>query len=49
MTKEKLLMITQELLRTDNRLDFLLRLEQEEFEMLVASIRNRLQQTEKDK
>ncbi|MCX5815148.1 MAG: hypothetical protein NTX75_02750 [Proteobacteria bacterium] len=48
MTKEKLLMITLELLRTDNRLDFLLRLEQEEFEMLVASIRCRLQQTEKN-
>ncbi|OQB77351.1 MAG: hypothetical protein BWX92_01005 [Deltaproteobacteria bacterium ADurb.Bin135] len=48
MTKEKLLMITRELLKTDNRLDFLLKLEQEEFEMLVASIRNRLQQTEKN-
>ncbi|MEI6152607.1 MAG: hypothetical protein WCQ90_00805 [Deltaproteobacteria bacterium] len=48
MTKEKPLMIIRELLRTDNRLNFLLKLEQEGFEMLVASIRCRLQQTEKN-
>jgi hypothetical protein len=46
MTKEKLLKIMQELLGTKTSLDFLLKLEGEEIEVLVASIRDRLENGE---
>jgi hypothetical protein len=44
MTKEELLEIITKLLKTDVRLDFLLRLELEELKVLVASIRDRIGQ-----
>lgn len=42
MTKEKLVEKIRELLKTDNNLDFLLILEEEELERLVACIRDRV-------
>ena len=42
MTKEKLLEKIRELLKTDNDLDFLLGLKNEELQTLVASIRERV-------
>ncbi|HPC03058.1 MAG TPA: hypothetical protein PLE04_04730 [Syntrophales bacterium] len=42
MTKEELLEIITKLLKTDLKLDFLLRLELEELKVLVASIRDRI-------
>ena len=42
MTKEKLVENIKELLKTDNDLDFLLILEEEELERLVACIRDRV-------
>lgn len=42
MTKEELLEIITKLLKTDLKLDFLLRLELEELKALVASIRDRI-------
>ncbi len=44
MTKEKLVEKIQELLKTDNDLDFLLGLKREELETLVACIRDRVDQ-----
>ena len=45
MTKEKLVEKIRELLKTDNDLDFLLELKKENLEVLVACIRNRIDQT----
>ena len=42
LTKRKLLKIIQGLLRTDANLDFLLQLDSDELEVLVVSIRERL-------
>jgi uncharacterized protein (DUF2164 family) len=42
MTKEKLVEKIRELLKTDNDLNFLLRLKKEELERLVACIRDRV-------
>jgi hypothetical protein len=42
MTKEKLVEKINELLKTDNDLDFLLGLKKEEIERLVACIRDRV-------
>ena len=42
LTKRKLLKIIQGLLRTDANLDFLLQLANDELEVLVATIRGRL-------
>lgn len=42
MTKEELLEIITKLLKTDLKLDFLLRLGLEELKALVASIRDRI-------
>ncbi len=42
MTKDKLVEKIREILRTDNRLDFLLELKKEELERLVACIRDRV-------
>jgi len=42
MTKEELLEIITKLLKTDLKLEFLLRLELEELKVLVASIRDRI-------
>jgi hypothetical protein len=44
MTKEKLVEKIRELLKTDIDLDFLLILEEEELERLVACIRDRVDQ-----
>jgi hypothetical protein len=44
MTKEKLVEKINELLKTDNDLDFLLGLKKEEIERLVACIRDRVGQ-----
>ena len=44
MTKEKLVEKIQELLKTDNDLDFLLELEKPELETLIACIRDRIDQ-----
>jgi hypothetical protein len=42
MNKEKLVRIVQELLKTDQDLDFLMELEREQLERLVACIRDRI-------
>jgi hypothetical protein len=42
MTKEELLEIIKELLKTDNDLNFLLELKEKELERLVACIRDRV-------
>ncbi len=42
MTKDKLVEKIREILKTDNNLDFLLILEEEELERLVACIRDRV-------
>ena len=42
LTKKKLLQIIRGLLRTDANLDFLLQLDSDELEVLVVSIRERL-------
>jgi hypothetical protein len=42
MTKDKLVEKIKELLKTDNDLDFLLELKEEELEKLVACIRDRV-------
>jgi hypothetical protein len=42
MNKEKLVRIIQELLRTDQNLDFLTELKREQIETLVACIRDRI-------
>ena len=42
MTKEKLIEILRKVLKTDAKLDFLLRLSEEELESLVACIRDRV-------
>jgi hypothetical protein len=42
MTKRELVEKIKELLKTDNDLDFLLRLKNEELQTLVASIRERV-------
>ncbi len=47
MTKEELLEIIKKLLKTDAEMDFLLRLESEELGVLVASIRDRVDQLRK--
>lgn len=44
MTKEELMEIITKVLKTDVKLDFLLRLETEELKVLVASIRDRIGQ-----
>ncbi len=44
MTKDKLVEKIREILKTDNNLDFLLELKKEEFERLVACIRDRVDQ-----
>jgi len=44
MTKEKVVEIVREILKTDIELDFLLKLEKEELETLAACIRNGLEQ-----
>jgi hypothetical protein len=44
MTKEKLLEIITDLLKTDIDLGFLLKLEKDELETLVACIRHRVEQ-----
>lgn len=44
MTKEKLVAILQELLKTDYELDFLEELKREDLEKLVACIRDRIDQ-----
>lgn len=44
MTKEKLVETVRKLLKTDQDLDFLLRLKQEDLETLVAVVRNRVDQ-----
>jgi len=45
MTKEKLIEILQNILNTDIDLSFLLELKRSELEMLVACIRDRIDQT----
>ena len=47
MEKEKLVKKVNDLLRTDADLNFLLALEKEEIERLVACIRDRLDQVDK--
>jgi hypothetical protein len=47
MTKEKLIAILQELLKTDYELDFLKELKREDLEKLVACIRDRIYQSGK--
>jgi hypothetical protein len=47
MTKEKLIAILQELLKTDYELDFLKELKREDLEKLVACIRDRVDQSGK--
>lgn len=42
MTKEELLDIITKLLKTDVKLDFLMRLDMEELKVLIASIRERI-------
>ena len=42
MTKDKMVEKIKELLKTDNDLDFLLELKEEELERLVACIRDRV-------
>jgi len=42
MTKDKMVDKIRELLKTDNDLDFLLKLKKEEIERLVACIRDRV-------
>jgi hypothetical protein len=42
MTKEQLTIKIKELLKTDSNLDFLLKLEKEEIETLIACIRDRM-------
>jgi hypothetical protein len=44
MNKEKLVRIIQELLRTDQDLDFLKELKKEDLERLVACVRDRIDQ-----
>ena len=44
MTKDKLVDKIKELLKTDNDLDFLLELKEEEIERLIACIRDRVDQ-----
>jgi hypothetical protein len=44
MNKEKLVRIMQELLKTDQDLDFLTELKKEQLERLVACIRDRIDQ-----
>jgi len=43
MTKEKLIEIIRNILKTDTDLSFLLQLKQKELEILVACIRERVQ------
>ena len=47
MTKEKMLEIIKKLLNTDDNLNFLLRLKGDELKVLVACIRDRVDQVEK--
>ena len=47
MTREKLVKIIQELLKTDYNLDFLTVLKREDLEKLVACIRDRIDQSGK--
>jgi|WetSurSiteA1Bulk_404760.scaffolds.fasta_scaffold500796_1 hypothetical protein len=47
MTKEKLISILRELLKTDYTLDFLNVLKREELETLVVCVRDRIDTTEK--
>ena len=47
MTQEELLEIIKKLLKTDRDLEFLLRLDNEELRILVACIRDRVDQTGK--
>ena len=42
MTKKELMEILRKVLKTDDKLDFLLRLSEEELESLVACIRDRV-------
>lgn len=42
MTKEQMIKKIRELLKTDGDLDFLLKLEKEEIETLIACIRDRI-------
>ena len=42
MTKKELIEILRKVLKTDDKLDFLLRLSEEELESLVACVRDRL-------
>lgn len=42
MTKEKLVEKIKEILKTDNELNFLLTLKQNEIEILIACIRDRI-------
>ncbi len=44
---KKLVELIKKILRTDQHLDFLLKLEQDELEMLVVSIRTRIDDGEK--
>lgn len=48
MSKEDLLVIIRKLLRTDAYLDFLLALDENDLRMLIACIRDRIDQREKD-
>ena len=47
MTKERLVGILQELLKTDEDLDFLKELKREDLEKLVACVRDRIDRSEK--
>ena len=46
MNKEKLIKILKGILKTDNDLNFLLQLEESELEVLIACVRDRLEQKE---
>ena len=46
MNKEKLIKILKGILKTDNDLNFLLQLEESELEVLIACVRDRVEQKE---
>jgi hypothetical protein len=43
MTKDEMITVLQRVLKTDANLEFLMKLEENELEMLIASIRDRVE------